>query len=422
MENKSRSIFAFLWRRRWLLMISSLIGAIVAYTATLFMQPKYESSVTLYAANTNSAAKIINDQEFGWDVDSDRLIQVLKSNRIRDSIVKKFSLVQYYKIDTNLRDWHHRLNERYRGNVDFNRTVYMSVKIVVRDKDPGLAARIANELAQLADKVRADIVKKNVYRAMKARKENYYEKLAHVNKLTDSLIRFKALNAGRGVEKLQSKFRLKQKIVKDLRNKIQNIREKYEVHNFNQQVDLYRELLTRARAKHYREKGKLRLYRKRLPKTDSLRIITRGNVEGTKEEIERLESQLNKMVTMSQTFNSYQEELKFQTLMMRQYQKRIKNIIASYEPGVHHVLRERLENRYRSELETLTRLKNKYEDALQRYEAPVPESYLISKAEPSYNKVAPLTWLYVLLGAVLLPLLVASVMLIQNGIREMTVS
>jgi capsular polysaccharide biosynthesis protein len=54
--------------------------------------------------------------------------------------------------------------QEYESNITFKRTEYMAVKISVLDKDPQLAADIANTIAALLDSVKNDMQKERLCR------------------------------------------------------------------------------------------------------------------------------------------------------------------------------------------------------------------------------------------------------------------
>jgi uncharacterized protein involved in exopolysaccharide biosynthesis len=158
----SLSMIFFLWRWRKILII--ITGATIAISAivSLLITPKYQSTVVLFPTSTNSISKALLSQnagpekdimEFGEEEQAEQLLQVLHSSLIRDRIVEKFDLYTHYEIDPESSYRQTNLIREYNTNIKFNRTKYMAVEISVMDKDPQIAADIANDIAALLDTV-----------------------------------------------------------------------------------------------------------------------------------------------------------------------------------------------------------------------------------------------------------------------------
>jgi hypothetical protein len=79
------------------------------------------------------------------------MIQILQSAEIRNSIVEKYNLMEHYEIDTASKIKYTSLNKMYEENVSFSRTKYGSVLVDVMDKNPQMAADMANDIANLFD-------------------------------------------------------------------------------------------------------------------------------------------------------------------------------------------------------------------------------------------------------------------------------
>jgi hypothetical protein len=56
---------------------------------------------------------------FGYDVEADRILQLLQSQEIQDSINAKFDLVSYYELDTLDERWRDELRKEFFANINF---------------------------------------------------------------------------------------------------------------------------------------------------------------------------------------------------------------------------------------------------------------------------------------------------------------
>ena len=400
-EINSFWILKLIWDFKWI--IAAFVGGVIflAWLATQFLTPLYQSTVTLYATNPQADASVLEYQEFGWDVDSDRFIQVLKSKKVRDSVIRIFNLKEHYHIDTTQKRWRNKLYRKYNNRITFERTPYMSIEIKVQDRDPEKAARIANEISRLGDVVKANILKNNIRRALESVEERYHEKQQEVSKLTDELVRMKATSADKAVARLREKIQAKSAEVNRIRRKLNNIRAKHQVHNLRTQIDETRDHLTDAQSKYLQESGKMELLKERLPKSDTLRIKTEARVKGALKKQKQLEKQLAEMTESNLDFNRLKNAISLHLELLNNFKRRIQNITSAYEPSVPHAELQKKRKTFNAELERLNTLKTKYEEALQQYNKPVPQAYIISKAEPDYEVYSPDTRFYMITAGAL---------------------
>ena len=202
-EYDSSGIFRFLWTHRLLLGLGGLSGALlgVLFSSSWFVTPLYESKVVFYPATVNSISKaLLSDNpsdktdvlEFGAEEQSDQLIQILYSDDIRDSIVRRFDLMNHYEIPSNAKFRNTLLQKEYEKLIQFKRTEYMSVEITVRDRDPKIAAEIANTIASLLDQTKNKIQNEQAQKSFKIVENQYLAKKAWIEKLNDSLNFFRS--------------------------------------------------------------------------------------------------------------------------------------------------------------------------------------------------------------------------------------
>jgi capsular polysaccharide biosynthesis protein len=146
---------------------------IAAAIITFFIPKEYTSSAVIFPTDSNSLDDVIRNPQFGYDVEADRLIQLLDSRMIRDSIVRKFDLVKYYDIDKSNAAWDYQLTQKFKKDITFTKTVFMSVIISARSRDPEMSAKMVNEIITLISKVREKLLKSNVYFAISSMQREY---------------------------------------------------------------------------------------------------------------------------------------------------------------------------------------------------------------------------------------------------------
>lgn len=201
----STNFFIFLWDRRKIIIIVSIIAAVVSAAASFLITPKFKSTVILFPTSTNSISKALvntnpgNNQdilEFGEEEQAEQLLQILNSSLIRNKIIQRFDLAKHYEIDENSKFKNTYLMKEYEDNISFKRTEFMAVEISVLDKDPQMAADIANGIANLLDSTKNEMQKERARRGFEIVKKNYEDIQNEIKILDDSLqkIRQKGVN------------------------------------------------------------------------------------------------------------------------------------------------------------------------------------------------------------------------------------
>lgn len=167
------AFFRVIYRNRKLIAGFVVFAAVATLVISLFIPKEYTSSATVFATETNSLDDVIRNPQFGYDVEADRLIQMLNSRGIRDSIIRKFSLIEYYEADTTVPDWYYRLCEKYSKDITCTKTVYMSVVISARTRSPRMSADIVNTIIEEVNRARERLLKQNVHKAIESLEREY---------------------------------------------------------------------------------------------------------------------------------------------------------------------------------------------------------------------------------------------------------
>jgi LPS O-antigen subunit length determinant protein (WzzB/FepE family) len=142
--------------RKKILFISIVFG-LIAIGLTFFIPKKYTALGIVYPTASNSIKDVVTHPGFGYDIQSDRLIQLFQSQIMQDWVIQKFDLISYYEIDPNKTDWVHSLKKKYSNDVSFSRNKYLSVEIEVSSKDPNRSADMVNEMIHYMDTIKRDI-------------------------------------------------------------------------------------------------------------------------------------------------------------------------------------------------------------------------------------------------------------------------
>lgn len=169
-------------------MLFALGGTITYLFCLFFITPKYESSTTIFTANTHANIHLVSAGiRFGYDKEIGEQLEILNSSAVREDVIKEFDLRRVYNIDTTDQFWREDLLKMYNKNINMERTVNKSIVISVRDIDPERAAAIANRIVTLADEHKSKIVQENVKSAAEAALASFESHSHIVNEMSDSL-------------------------------------------------------------------------------------------------------------------------------------------------------------------------------------------------------------------------------------------
>ena len=220
MENKN---FNFLWlvdlckQNIQILSIILFLTLVLSSLASLYViVPTFKSSVVIFPTTTHSVSKALFAQhsgndvlEFGEEEATEQLLQVLNSHSIRDSIISRFDLYNHYDIkdaDPNRRS---SVNTKFNELISFKKTKFNSIEIVVFDKDPNIAANIANDCLVLMDSVIIQIRQNRASQALGILKKRLNRLYSYRNQMLDSLKEYRSyglISVGQQTERLTEQY------------------------------------------------------------------------------------------------------------------------------------------------------------------------------------------------------------------------
>lgn len=194
----SKSLVWLLAEYRKSILIILIAAALLAvlFSSPLFITPLYKSTAILYPTSSNSISKVLISTtyqsnkdilEFGESEQTEQMLQVLNSNRIRDKVIARYNLMEHYGIKPNSKYPYTKLNKLYDNRIRFRRTEYNAVKIIVMDSDPALAAQIANDIAELYDSTMNAMQKEVAVKAFQLVEAEYNSLCSEMAALEDSL-------------------------------------------------------------------------------------------------------------------------------------------------------------------------------------------------------------------------------------------
>ena len=183
LDQERQNLMVFIWKKRKTVIIGTAIAFVASIVISLLITPKYKSTAIVFPAATSTVS--FSEQrnakaaamDFGEEEQAEQLVQILASSRIRNRIVHQFDLMKHYNIDESDPNKQFKLGKAYNDHIQYTRTRYGSIQIDVWDKDPELAATIANKIVDLIDTVKNEMVRERTIPAFEInkRKKNQLE-------------------------------------------------------------------------------------------------------------------------------------------------------------------------------------------------------------------------------------------------------
>jgi len=176
LDKERNNLVQFIWQERKPVIIITLITFVVAVIISLLITPLYLSTAIVFPAASSNVS--FSEQrnvkaaamDFGEEEQAEQLVQILQSSRVRDKIVSKYNLFDHYDISKDDVNKNYKLNQAYNGYFSFTRTRFGSIQIDVLDKDPKLAADMANDIVELIDTVKNEMIRERTLPAFEVNK------------------------------------------------------------------------------------------------------------------------------------------------------------------------------------------------------------------------------------------------------------
>lgn len=124
---------------KWHLTILAFTAAIVSVVVSspFIMKPRFKSTAIIYPSNISS---------YSEESQTEQMLQWLKSNDVRDSVIRKFDLAKHYNISPGDKYFASIIEGIYNKYVSISKTQYESIEISVTDVDPVMARDMVNSI------------------------------------------------------------------------------------------------------------------------------------------------------------------------------------------------------------------------------------------------------------------------------------
>jgi len=130
----SAALINFIIRNFRKFLVAGLVAAVLSAVISLLIKPLYESTVTLYpSSNITEARTLLGESTsrtalFGDEEATEKLIQVINSEQVRDYLKQKYDLAGHYKIKPGERYPNTVISEKMDRYIRCSKTSFGSVR------------------------------------------------------------------------------------------------------------------------------------------------------------------------------------------------------------------------------------------------------------------------------------------------------
>ena len=239
-------LVSILFRNRKKIIYSCIAAAIISAAVSLLLKNHYKSTTIFYPASTDLAKPVpvggVEDNRnfYGNDYDIDRLISIANSSELSDYLIKKFNLFEHYDIDSTSKRGPSNLRKKLSKLYMIEKSRYDAIELSVEDKDPQLAAQMANSARDKINSIAQGLIKGSQQKMISAYDATLLEKEIGIKLLSDSLSK---------------------------------VRKKYKIFSGGSQGEVFGELVTTTEAEINNAQAKIDAYRSMNGPQDSIRKL-----------------------------------------------------------------------------------------------------------------------------------------------------
>lgn len=202
MENKTinaESLLLLIWRNRKLFILVGIAAVIFSSIGSFMIPIKYKAACTIFPSKTTSLSMVERGipahgvELFGEEEAGERMLAILNSSALMNTMIVKYNLFKHYDIDVKSPSKNDQMSAATREHIQFERTRYGSVNIIVWDQNPDTAALIANDLGKNFDIVMNSMISEGQKQNFLSLEREYNSLLNQVKAVQDTMRFFENL-------------------------------------------------------------------------------------------------------------------------------------------------------------------------------------------------------------------------------------
>ena len=186
------------WRKP--LLAITLGVAVLTAVITLFLPNYYRSTTVFYAASQDlfKPQKVFGYSQsemyyYGGSEDIQRCITAAMSHPVMDQLIREFDLYTHYGIEPGSPKANYKVREKLLERYQIMRTKYDALELTVEDRDPEVAAQMANGARTTLNNVLTGIIKNSQRDLVSSYTTAIVDKEKALTAVEDSLRKFQSL-------------------------------------------------------------------------------------------------------------------------------------------------------------------------------------------------------------------------------------
>jgi uncharacterized protein involved in exopolysaccharide biosynthesis len=265
----------FRWKKQifWLCLI---VGIGTAAASLLFLSNYYQATTVFLAASPKTAqpgyifGRTSDEMKiYGDDFDVDRIITISQSSEVINFLIREFDLYKHYEIDSTASRAKYKVQRQFSNLYEVKKNKNEAIELSVEDKDPEVAASIANAARNKIDEIGQRLIKENHLRLIRTYESNLRDFDQKIRSITDSL---------------------------------QKSQKRYGIYNTESQSETYSRLITTAESRLAGERARLSMFK-------NMAVVPRDSLNKVKGKIASLEDQLKVLNDKLSLFNEGMSEV-----------------------------------------------------------------------------------------------------------------
>ncbi|MDD3878295.1 MAG: hypothetical protein PHT69_16875 [Bacteroidales bacterium] len=129
------------WHLGIVLIVSVLLSSV--FSGPKFIEPKFKSYAVVYPSNLIP---------YSTETETEQMLQIFRSDELRDSVIKIFDFANYYDINTSSDFYYTKMIRIYEKNIKIRKTEFESVIIEAYDRNPERACDMVKTIISLFNK------------------------------------------------------------------------------------------------------------------------------------------------------------------------------------------------------------------------------------------------------------------------------
>ncbi len=315
MENKDSllGILGTLYKWRNPLIILCAAAGIGTAAISLYMPNYYKATTTFFAASPDQTkpelifnrSMSLRMEYYGNANDIDRLLTIAESSELLAFLVDSFNLYQHYQIDSNAHKASHVMRETFFSLYEVKKTKRDAIELSIEDKDPQIAARIAN---------------------------------AARNKIEDIARRLIQTSQEQTIAAYQNNIDLKERLLLAIGDSLATLRTQYGTYNVVAQTQSLTEQRSEALALFTRDSVRLQVLRANAKVPRDTVYLLEGRVAGLRQEVKVLQTQIDRLNSGVATIYNLEKQYAEANQILGEDRERLKQWQAAYRSEAPTVL------------------------------------------------------------------------------------